>query len=645
MFAPLLVSIFAVFCSAQLTSHTSFDISKKSLETLLSPSTLRDTYYAAKLLKTIKISNFKCDCNRISSLLDQSTDGFSVYYGLQSAKDCGCSNVAVSNSLKQSLAAGVESQDFLSFAGSVLALGSIENSSPDFGIVLEKLKLFVQPNGIFKSSLESDSPSSIENTKVAFQLLEEYSQYKKSLFEFAENFLFLLPQGDDEIEVDPTLLSSIMKISEKKPRLSASRLTVISESLLALAASGDVVTASKAFAALDAVASYKIAPVYISLDTTIISDAATAAEKKLSVSVLDAFGKPVEYDSIIVKSIKYSGKELTATKDTVAEAGIVDLSNLPIVAGRYSIELGVALPGRNNVISDKKKYFVVSSSVEVSDVLAGVTETKQSSTFDLQAITVQNRMQDLSASGLDADVFHVAFSLSSSSRPLTKPHQVFVKFSHVTSGTSTFFVAKNIRQGDSNSKLNYRVAVTLHDEVETFLHLSGEYVVSLLVGDAILTEPVEWVLGSITIKFPVKQVQEFPLYSRSLLHDSDNTLTALPEISHVMRVPDKRASVTMSTGFSGIVLLPLLGLVAYMLSLKPNLKRLQSASGLLFIVTLATVLALYLGYWFALPRCSFYETLNYLCFLLPFTLVVGRSALTAVTETRKQEGISSAKKQ
>ena len=79
---------------------------------------------------------------------------------------------------------------------------------------------------------------------------------------------------------------------------------------------------------------------------------------------------------------------------------------------------------------------------------------------------------------------HVSFGVSTPSKVgkrFQKPHQVFVKFTHVESGTSTYFVgASEGTLGEGAVGAKYRVAVAVAKEVETFKHLSGAYTVSIL---------------------------------------------------------------------------------------------------------------------------------------------------------------------
>ena len=149
--------------------------------------------------------------------------------------------------------------------------------------------------------------------------------------------------------------------------------------------------------------------------------------------------------------------------------------------------------------------------------------------------------------------------------------------------------------------------------------------------------PTEWVVGSIDLTFPAKAKPHFALYTKPLMYESDNTLTPLPEIVHQMRPPAKRASMFMATVFTAAVIAPLVVFVGYVLSLSPNLHRLKSLSSYLFIGCMAALILLIIGYWLALPAFDFYETIRYLCLLVPITMVVGSSATSSVTRRRLQE--------
>jgi hypothetical protein len=268
----------------------------------------------------------------------------------------------------------------------------------------------------------------------------------------------------------------------------------------------------------------------------------------------------------------------------------------------------------------------------VTDVQIAVSETKTVKASDFTQIKTENLLSLESVSASTSDVIHVGFKVSS--EYATKaPHQAFVKYTHVETGVSSYFVGSESKITDSEYK--YKSVVNLIDEIETFLRKSGLYTVSILIGDT-SGKAKEWIMGSITLSFPPKDNKILPLYTKSLLHTSDNTLEALPEIIHQNRPASKRASYFTALVFTVLSVIPLLVLLGFFLTLKCELSLLKSPSTLLFMCCLIGTVLLYSSYWLALPGFSFYQTIYYICFLAPVTFVIGRYALKDVQEKRSK---------
>jgi len=215
---------------------------------------------------------------------------------------------------------------------------------------------------------------------------------------------------------------------------------------------------------------------------------------------------------------------------------------------------------------------------------------------------------------------------------MKKPHQSFVRFTNLNSGVSTVFPSK--RSGDG-PEYEYTSSVILAEEVDSYNYASAAYTISILVGDATFAVPLEWIVGSIDLKFPSKPVVNLPLYAKSLLHTSDNTLQALPQIEHQMRPPAQRASDFMAGTFTLLTLVPLVVFVGFNVSLKPNVTYLKSPVSIAFVLCLAGTLLLYSGYWLAIEGLSFYRTIKYLGFSFPVTLFLGYYSLQSVMKLRE----------
>merc|ERR1719445_595546 len=82
-----------------------------------------------------------------------------------------------------------------------------------------------------------------------------------------------------------------------------------------------------------------------------------------------------------------------------------------------------------------------------------------------------------------------------------------------------------------------------------------------------MKHPILYSLGKVGISMSPKPKKQAPaLYKKALLHESDTTLTALREIKHVMRPQDSRPAPIVSYGFTGLVILPTVLFVLYVLS-------------------------------------------------------------------------------
>ena len=498
-----------------------------------------------------------------------------------------------------------------------------------------KLKNLLSVDGELKLINDGDVLSSINNVHAVMEVLVALHN-DKSVAELENEITSavtrLLPTGNGVDVSDPTFLEALSKLSEKKVKLTAAQLQTVAEALFPLKHADDATTLSKAYDSLARVRAYKSAPLFVRQQNALFHSG-EFAKHVLNVEVHDVLGKSVDVDEFEVASVKGSGKDTLYAEGLKSKDGSLDLSGEKLSSGRYLINLSANIAGKQNPIK-YQGYFLITDKITVEDVHIGVTDSKDISRSELNSITKPNSFSGSTASAIGLDFVHINYAVSSESASdkVRKPHQSFVRLTHRETGYSVNFPTKKSGEGSS---LEYSVSIALGEEVERFNYMSGEYIVSILVGDATFSRPVEWLVGSVTFKFPTKPVVNLPLYARSLLHTSDTTLQALPEIEHQMRPPAKRASNFMAATFAGLSLVPLLGLVGFILSLKPDLAKLRSLSSVGFVLCLGATLALYGGYWFALDGFSFYQTIKYLAFSLPVTLVVGKYALNSVSKLRQ----------
>jgi oligosaccharyltransferase complex subunit delta (ribophorin II) len=143
-----------------------------------------------------------------------------------------------------------------------------------------------------------------------------------------------------------------------------------------------------------------------------------------------------------------------------------------------------------------------------------------------------------------------------------------------------------------------------------------------------------WDLGNVELQLGAAPVETpSPLYKKPLLHESDTTLKALPEIKHVMREDDPRPPVAVSLAFVGAVLAPLAFFLVFVARLGLNVKRLFEGSvfvfGCVFLASLGGILALFGLYWLEL---TMFRTLGYLSVLGSVNLWSGHLTLKRLAE-------------
>ncbi|CAI5739486.1 unnamed protein product [Peronospora destructor] len=208
-------------------------------------------------------------------------------------------------------------------------------------------------------------------------------------------------------------------------------------------------------------------------------------------------------------------------------------------------------------------------------------------------------------------------------------HQAFLRFKHATEKTETYFVLT------ADAAQTHSTTLQFTSLSKSFGYNSGKHHVELILGASTFEKAIVWDMGNIELQLGAA-LPEKPssLYKKPLLYESDMTLKALPEISHVMRTQDPRPPVTVSLAFMGAVLAPLAFFLLFLMRLGFNTKRLFEDSvfvfGCVFLASLGGILALFGLYWLKL---TMFRTLGYLSVLGFVNLWSGHLTLKHLAET------------
>lgn len=500
------------------------------------------------------------------------------------------------------------------------------------------------PEGKFKSSPDSDD-ASLENLHAVLEMLSVFSidlnapDVAADVFEKAFQ---LIPSGEGEKDSDVLLIVPLSKLTDKKLRLVASRLVIVTELLLNLQYSSDIAVLAKVHEAFRIVSTYKASPLYISLESNTVS--VDAATQTLVLNVQDVYGNAVACDSIEATAVQAVGAESPVYQVLKFDGSALNFASAggALGAGRYKLSFSLSVAGRTKTLAHQA-YFVVSQEVDIKDVLIGVVNSDGDLATDMIPVETQNTISSdqISASALNGETIRVEYIVmgAGQTKAIVAPHQSFLRLTDLATGKSAFAAGTSAdgMDGSSSKYITYTASLSLQDVVEMMDYSSGVYTLSIIVGDVLLAKPVEFTLGTVDVRMPNKQQAIFPLYKKALLYTSDTTLSALPEIEHQMRPPAKRASNFMAATFTLLTWVPLVVFLGVAMSLQLNLQRLKSISSFSFVVCLAACVGLFVSYWLSLSGFSFYETIKYLCLLFPITGFVGRYALMSVAEVSSTE--------
>lgn len=259
--------------------------------------------------------------------------------------------------------------------------------------------------------------------------------------------------------------------------------------------------------------------------------------------------------------------------------------------------------------------------VTISDVSIGTADTDRTTKPKLVPAIYPNKLsQKLFVDYQQRVVLQFALKDKQTSKPASV-HQAFVKFTNLNTKQEVILLAEYVADSES-----YRFDVDLGAKAAAFGHVSGVYGLSLIIGDAVVSNSLAWDILDIEVKFsgeaPVK-----PVSSKSLYYKPK------PEIQHLFREPESRPPVVVSNLFTGLVLLPILILFILWGKLGVNISNFPfSLSALIFHLSLGGVFALFAYFWFEL---NMFETLKYLSALLVINFWSGNSLLSYIATSKK----------
>mmetsp|Transcript_29972 Transcript_29972/g.42131 ORF Transcript_29972/g.42131 Transcript_29972/m.42131 type:complete len:672 (+) Transcript_29972:75-2090(+) len=328
----------------------------------------------------------------------------------------------------------------------------------------------------------------------------------------------------------------------------------------------------------------------------------TTTESTIKVRVTDVYGnKATKSQVTLVKAYTdqeknkpfLTNQEVTAVDDTTYQ---LSLGATKPEAGFYNLEFRVT-PSDNSgkfvgVDSAVRKLKVLGA-VSVSD--AQLTVAASADSDDVSAgkkykPTFGKQLDDVVALKSGEHLF-LHFNLKSGSGKAMTAQQVFIRIAN--DQFETILPVKGSTKG-------YTAHINPED-LDDFYGESGVYTVDLIVGDSFIQNPFQWTVAKVQITFTGSHATR-----------PENPFNAKPEIKHMFRAPDRRASPFLSFVFTIAALAPWAVLVIGLPLVGANIRNFPIGTHTPFAFAfqgcLGLVLLLIAYYWFGFA--NMFQTLQ-----------------------------------
>lgn len=340
----------------------------------------------------------------------------------------------------------------------------------------------------------------------------------------------------------------------------------------------------------------------------------------ITIKVLDILGNPL---SPVPSSVQATVTSKTGNAVLISKATLASKNSEKTV---FALDLASAKPSRGTYVVDvtadsyKQSLTVkVLGKVKVASLEIGVAESDSTTAIQKLPVTFPNKLTTiLSADHLQKIVLKTLLTDATTNQPITV-HQAFVLLENKETKDEIIFVA------EQDTTKAYKFDLDVGARGADFGFRSGKYSLTLIVGDASLSNSFRWLVGDVELKFnhePVTRVNK-------------NLRAPKSEIIHQFRQPDVRPSRFLSDLFTALCAAPLLVLFVLWAKLGVNVSNFPiSLSALGFHLGFGSILGLFTLFWLKL---NMFETLRLLIPLAIVTFFFGNRLLRAIASRRTGE--------
>ncbi|XP_067935738.1 dolichyl-diphosphooligosaccharide--protein glycosyltransferase subunit 2-like [Watersipora subatra] len=411
--------------------------------------------------------------------------------------------------------------------------------------------------------------------------------------------------------------------AKKAPTLKAEQVMQLANYLLSRKHVSKVKSSAQLLAALKVLSSNEFQiPVAISLDKA--GSLISPNNKKIAIRVGTVLGDSIGKVTLTADSARHitddavvlSKKQLTVASDPSVYN--LDFTNVKAPFGFYKVLFTASLEKPDSKLVGLKGsvQFKVVTDVKLDSVEIGVGDKDQSGP---KTRRVEYPAQ---AKQLDADthqkLFMSFYVKSAATSEAMKVHQAFVRLTNQKTGQEIIYVATP----DEGTK-QYTFDLDVGAKEKEFESRSGLYKISLVVGDAVVVNPIDWPIADVKLTF----------LGSPPTAESGDQYQPKPVIQHEFRQPETRPSAAVSNVFTILCATPFILMLLLWLRIGVNISNFPvSISAIGFHVGLAGIFFLYYLYW---TQLNMFETVRYLAVLGVPTFLFGNQLLSGVASKRK----------
>ncbi|XP_011308202.1 dolichyl-diphosphooligosaccharide--protein glycosyltransferase subunit 2 [Fopius arisanus] len=361
----------------------------------------------------------------------------------------------------------------------------------------------------------------------------------------------------------------------------------------------------------------------------------SAQQPLVKVKVSDIMGNPlVIVPTVVATSATRVGDDVVvvskeAFKPSPKDKTLFTMNFMDIKPQRGFYKIQVSAGSVSNTVTVK-----VLSEVKVDYLEIGTGDADQTTQPKLVKIAHPNKLgHRIEADSQQKLVMRFLLRDAANDKPI-RVHQAFVRLSAVESSGNDKHLREVIFVAEPDPTNVYKFDMPVGSAAQTFGHQRGDYNIELIVGDAIISNPFQWNVAVVGLKFPERTGTDAAITDKTQGNKYQAiTYTPKPEIKHMFREPEKRPPVFVSNLFTGLCLVPVLILFGLWAKLGVNLSKFPfSLSAIVFHLGLGGIFVLFGIFWLKL---NMFVTLRYLLGLGVVTFLAGSKLLSQIAHGQK----------